>query len=72
MLLSAILRMNEPKIRHVLFNTESKYSEEPLCSFLNSAINIEYVYMILTGIDIIIDTSGDKKIMINDVIMNNR
>lgn len=27
-----------------------KFSNESLCSFLNSSVNIEYVYLILTGI----------------------
>jgi len=35
-----------------------KFSKESLCSFLNSSVNIEYVYLILTGI---------QKFMINSI-----
>ena len=28
-----------------------RYSNEPLCSFVNSAMNIEFVYLILLGIN---------------------
>lgn len=35
-----------------------KFSNESLCSFLNSSVNIEYVYLILTGI---------QKFMLNSI-----
>lgn len=35
-----------------------RFSKESLCSFLNSSVNIEYVYLILTGI---------QKFMINSI-----
>lgn len=37
---------------------KNQFSQESLCSFLNSSVNIEYVYLILTGI---------QKFMINSI-----
>ena len=32
---------------------KAKYSSAPLSSFLNSAINIEFVYLILNGVNVV-------------------
>jgi hypothetical protein len=34
---------------------EEKFSNEPLCAFANSAMNIEFVYLILLGINNFMD-----------------
>jgi hypothetical protein len=47
-------------MNHVLINNNdqrvnAKFSEESLCSFLHSAKNIEFVYLILLGINSFMD-----------------
>jgi hypothetical protein len=53
-LLSVFIRISEPQIWSKFRNLKNgkKYSDASLSSFLNSAINIEFVYLILTGINI--------------------
>ena len=60
MLLVALARLFEPFVMQLLLQlycpclkagSKIKYNSESLCSFLNSAINIEYVYLILSGIN---------------------
>mmetsp|Transcript_29301 Transcript_29301/g.44130 ORF Transcript_29301/g.44130 Transcript_29301/m.44130 type:complete len:111 (+) Transcript_29301:1152-1484(+) len=38
-----------------------KYSNEPLCAFANSAMNIEFVYLILLGINNFMDNRMTEK-----------
>jgi hypothetical protein len=39
----------------------NKFSSEPLCAFANSAMNIEFVYMILLGINNFLDSRETRK-----------
>jgi hypothetical protein len=60
-ILLAMIRLSEPYVWNhfkqdfkYLFSRESskkkeKFSSEPLCAFANSAMNIEFVYLILLG-----------------------
>lgn len=55
----AIVRLSEPyvfeQLKKIFKKTEQKksdkYAEESLCHFVNSVMNIEFVYLILIGID---------------------
>jgi len=47
-----------------------KYSAQALCSFANSAMNIEYVYLILVGVNQFMQTiseADDQNIMENEI-----
>ena len=43
-----------------LSKKEIKYKNEPLCGFLNQSINIEYVSLILMGINNFMDVQKDQ------------
>jgi hypothetical protein len=54
MILQFIYRFSEPYIwSQIVPDSTKKYSSQPLTTFINSAINIEYVYLILHGTDIL-------------------
>ena len=38
---------------------KKQFSDEPLCAFANSCMNIEFVYLILLGINNFLDTSRE-------------
>lgn len=58
-LLQASVRLSDPyiwkELKRVLKcrKQKSKYSSAPLSSFLNSAMNIEFVYLILNGVNLV-------------------
>lgn len=72
-ILLAMIRLSEPYVWNhfkqdikYLFNRESstskqKFSSEPLCAFANSAMNIEFVYLILLGINNFMDSRETRK-----------
>lgn len=68
-LLIPLIRLNEPIIKKVLKEflccsknkkrTKYKYIEDSLFAFLNSQLNVEYVYLILRGV---VQIMQDEKI----------
>lgn len=69
----AMIRLSEPYVwKHFgqdmkhLFKRKSnqqkvKFSSEPLCAFANSAMNIEFVYLILLGINNFMDSRNARR-----------
>lgn len=49
---------------------EEKFSNEPLCAFANSAMNIEFVYLILLGINNFMDNQISMRGRENSVSVN--
>ena len=70
----AIIRLSEPYVWNhfkqdvkYLFSrkldgaAKQKFSSKPLCAFANSAMNIEFVYLILLGINNFLDSRDARK-----------
>ena len=53
-----VTRFSEPFVYQNFISVKSKYSSEPLCAFANSAMNIEFVYLILVGINNFMEIKG--------------
>jgi hypothetical protein len=49
------LELNKIKKGKKIKKTKTKFAKESLCSFLNSTCNIEFVYLILLGINNFMD-----------------
>jgi len=63
-----LIRVTEPYVREVLKEIickkksamKNKYAEQSLDSFVNSAMNIEFVYIILKGINYYMDLAIER------------
>ena len=67
----ALIRFIEPYVLRTFkgensqINAQRQFSRESLCSFMNSAVNIEFVYIILVGINKFMETSTVNKVKIS-------
>jgi hypothetical protein len=55
-----IVRLQDISLRHASKSKANKFTKESLDSFLYSALNIEFVYIILIGINNFMDLATEK------------
>lgn len=77
--LIALVRLLEPFVFSTLveavrklcpvgkYHSKTLYSKQALCSFVNSAMNIEYVYLILVGVNQFMDLSASDAVQENKI-----
>ena len=49
---------------------ESKYNKQALCSFASSILNVEYVYLILVGVQQFMEKDPDQEVKDNTIQIN--